>query len=143
MNKKALGGVIILGGLAFIGLIWFKRNKPTLGSKQLAQLQAQSNNLATSADAIDKPFEYSQQVIQGQGANPYVTSLFEPNFNNLTPKEKEELAVAVNNACPSCSGLDFSANISNQIAQNMQNADFSQLANLNLANIDWSNIKIK
>jgi hypothetical protein len=141
MNKKTLGVVIVLGGIAFIGFIWFKRNKPTVGIAQLDKLKAQSNNLATSADSIDKPFQYTQQAVQNQGTNPYIKSLFEPNFDNLTVKEKEELRLAVNSVSP------YSANIDNivtgQIALNMQNADFSQLGNLGLANIDWSNIKIQ
>lgn len=140
MNKRALEGILILGGIAFIGFIWFRRNKPTLASTQLEKLKAQSNNLATSADSIDKPFEYSQQQIQNQGGNPYVDNLFAPNFSNLTPKEKEDLAVSVNNACPSCTNLDDL--VTGQIALNMQNADFSQLGNIGMANIDWSNIKI-
>jgi hypothetical protein len=101
MNKKGLGGVVILGGLAFIGFIWFRRNKPTIATTQLAQLQTQSNNLATSADTIDKPFEYSQQVIQNQGANPYLPS-------TLSPAEQAQVAQAVTESVDCGLGLAWS-----------------------------------
>ena len=74
MKKEYIGGLLILGGVAFIGFTWFKRNKPTVASSQLNTLNAQSNNLATSADTIDKPFEYTQEVKDSQGQNPYVQS---------------------------------------------------------------------
>ena len=36
MKKENIGLVVILGGVAFIGYIWFNRNKPKLADKQLA-----------------------------------------------------------------------------------------------------------
>lgn len=74
MKKEYIGGLLILGGVAFIGFTWFRRNKPTVASSQLATLNAQSNNLATSADTIDKNFVYTQDIIQNQGQNPYIQS---------------------------------------------------------------------
>ena len=142
MKKESLGLLVILGGVAIIGFIWFKRNKPQIAQSQLAKLTAQSNNLATSADTIDKPFEYSDDVINNSGINPNSSGGM---FSNLTPTQVKDLGNAVNQACPSCSNLDFGASISNQITQNMQNAnlDFSHLGDLHLANLDFSNIKIK
>jgi hypothetical protein len=58
MNKKALGGLVMLGGIAFIGFIWFKKNKPNISNKQLEYLTSQSNNLNAGANNIDKPFDY-------------------------------------------------------------------------------------
>jgi hypothetical protein len=142
MKKENIGSVVILVGIGIIGFIWFKRNKPTTSDKQLADLTAQSNALNTgSAENIDKPFEYSQEVINTAGSNPYSSSTVGDMYSNMTPAEINALGEAVNQACPSCAGL---ANLgTSQITQNMQNADFSQLGNLGLANIDWSNIKIK
>ena len=141
MKKESIGLLVILGGVAIIGFIWFKRNKPTTSDKQFADLQAQSNALNTgSVESIAKPFEYSQQVINSAGSNPYSSSTVGDMYSNLTPAEIKSLGEAVNQACPSCASL---GNIgTSQITQNMQNADFSQLGNLGLANIDWSNIKI-
>jgi hypothetical protein len=141
MKKQNIGAFVILAGIGIIGFIWFKRNKPTTDVKQLANLQTQSNALNTgSAESIDKPFEYNQQAINNAGSNPYSSSTVGDMFSNLTPAQVKDLKDAVNQTCPSCGSLD---NIgTNQIAINMQNADFSQLGNLGLANIDWSNIKI-
>jgi hypothetical protein len=141
MKKQNIGLVVILGGVAFIGFIWFNRNKPKLADKQLADLTAQSNSLQAGADTIDKPFEYGQDAINNAGSNPYTNSTVGNMYSNMTPAEIKALGEAVNQACPSCAGL---GNIgTGQIALNMQNADFSQLGNLGLGNIDWSNIKIK
>jgi hypothetical protein len=138
MKKQNIGLVVILGGIAFIGFIWFKKNKPTTADKQLADLTAQSNSIQAGADTIDKPFEYSQDVKNSAGSNPYSSSTTGDMYSNMTPAQVQALKDAVNQVCPSCANLDFGTNLSNQISQNMQNIDFSQLAN-----IDWSNIKIK
>jgi hypothetical protein len=74
MKKEYIGGLIILGGVAFMGYTWFKRNKPTIANKQLTDLTNQLNNLSTSADTIDKPFEYTQTVKDTQGQNPFIQS---------------------------------------------------------------------
>ena len=141
MKKQNIGLVVILGGVAFIGFIWFNRNKPKLADKQLADLTAQSNSLQAGADSIDKAFEYSEDVKNSAGSNPYTNSTVGNMYSNMTPAEVKALGEAVNQACPSCAGL---ANLgTSQITLNMQNADFSQLGNLGLGNIDWSNIKIK
>ena len=135
MKKQNIGLVVILGGVAFIGFIWFKRNKPQLSDKQLADLTAQSNSLQAGADTIDKPFQYGQDAINNAGSNPYSNSTF--TMGALTAQESQAIKDSIGTI------FDPSAMISNQIALNMQNADFSQLGNLGLANIDWSNIKIK
>jgi hypothetical protein len=126
MDKKGLGGLIILVGIAFIGFVWFRRNKPVIADKQLQDLKNQSNNLATSADSIDKPFDYSEQSILNQGVNPYVWSL-DIDYTNLTPKEREDLDMSV--ICPLCSGLNFVGKTSKEVSQNLRK-------------VSWSNIKI-
>ncbi len=134
MKKENIGAVVILAGITIIGFIWFKRNKPTTADKQLTDLTNKSTGLKVgSVEDIDKPFQYNQEIINNAGHNMY---------SNLTPAEIKELKDAVNQACPSCANLDFGANLSNQIAQGLQNVDFSHL-NLGFPNIDWSNIKIK
>lgn len=141
MKKQNIGAVVILAGIGIIGFMWFKRNKPNTADKQLTDLTAQSNALNTgSAESIDKPFEYSQQAINSAGSNPYSNSTVENLYSNLTPAEIKALSVSINQACPNCSTLgNFGTS---QIAINTQNADFSQLGNIGMANIDWSNIKI-
>lgn len=133
MGKGSIGGIIILGGIAFIGFVWFKKNKPQLSEKQLSDLTTKSNSI--QAGAIDKPFEYSQSVINNVGVNPYVESTF--IMGDLTPKQEKDIKNSIGEI------YDPNTMITNQIAQNMKNADFSQLSNLGLDKIDWSNIKIK
>lgn len=71
MKKENIGLVFILGGVAFIGFTWFNRNKPQLAEKQLADLKNQSGSIKSGAMAIDKPFEYSSQVLNTATQNPY------------------------------------------------------------------------
>lgn len=135
MKKESAGMILILGGIAFMGFIWFKRNKPQLSEKQLTDLAVQSNNIQSGAETIDKPFEYGQSVINSAGINPYVESTF--TMGDLTPKQEKDIKDSI--------GIIFDPNtiISNQISENMKDADFSQLGNLGLSNFDFSNIKIK
>lgn len=135
MKKESVGMILILGGIAFIGIIWFKRNKPQVSEKQLADLTAKSNSIQAGADTIDKPFEYGQSVISNVGVNPYVESTF--TMGDVTDEQWKKIKDSI--------GTIFDPNtmISNQISENMKNADFSQLGNLGLANLDFSNIKIK
>ena len=131
MKKENIGMLVILGGVAIIGFFWFKRNKPQLAKSQLADLTAQSADLSAGARGIDKPFVYSQNAINSAGSNPYTnSSITSGMYSNMTPAEVTALTVAVQQACPSCANLDFGASISNQISQG-------------LANLDFSNIKIK
>jgi hypothetical protein len=133
MKKENIGTVIILLGIGLIGLIWFKRNKPTTGDKQLSDLKAKSNNLATTADSIDKPFEYSQETLQNQGANPYTSSTLA--MGTLTPQQIKDIKDSIGTI------LDPSAIYSGQI--NLQNSNLNQFSNYDFSNVDWSNIKIK
>lgn len=135
MKKESVGMILILGGIAFIGIIWFKRNKPQVSEKQLADLTAKSNSIQAGADTIDKPFEYGQSAISNVGVNPYVESTF--TMGDVTDEQWKKIKDSI--------GTIFDPNtmISNQISENMKNADFSQLGNLGLANLDFSNIKIK
>ena len=71
MNKSNLGALIILGGVAIIGFVWFRRNKPTTSDKQLAELIAKSNSIA---DSIDKPFVYTEEQKKNRFKNPYTSS---------------------------------------------------------------------
>jgi hypothetical protein len=69
MKKKSLGALVILAGIGLIGFIWFKKNKPTMSDKQLADLTAQSN-----AENIDKPFEYGDANIKNNLINPFTST---------------------------------------------------------------------
>ena len=53
MKKEYLGTLILIGGIAVIGFVWFKRNKPTIASTQLSDLAMQPYK---SSQVIDVPF---------------------------------------------------------------------------------------
>jgi hypothetical protein len=137
MKKENIGSAIILAGIAIIGFIWFKRNKPQTANKQLGDLTAQSNALqAGSVEGIDKPFEYSQNTINNASSNPYSESTF--TMGALTPQQIKDIKNSIGTV------FDPTTMASNQIAQNMQNANFTKLDGIiGVANIDWSKVKIK
>lgn len=43
----------MIGGISFIGFVWFKRNKPTIANTQLSDLEMQPYK---SSQVIDVPF---------------------------------------------------------------------------------------
>ena len=42
-TKNKVGVLFILGGIALVGVYWFKKNKPTIGQSQAKGLEALSN----------------------------------------------------------------------------------------------------
>jgi hypothetical protein len=124
-TKEKVGALIILGGVALIGFYWFKKNKPTIASSQAKGLEALSNFYKTGGtdEALIKGYTPpdTQQI-----------SLAQVDYSNLTPKEKEDLKKAIG-TIPDPSSL-----VSNQISQNMQNADFSSLANSGIVGVTFN-----
>jgi hypothetical protein len=124
-TKDKIGALIILGGVALIGVYWFKKNKPTLASKQAKGLEALSNFYKTGGTDETLIKGYTPPEIQQ-------ISLAQVDYSKLTPKELEDLKKAIGTI------PDPSASISNQISQNMQNADFSNLSNLGIAGVTFN-----
>ena len=138
MKKESAGALVILSGIAIIGFVWFKRNKPQIATTQLANLNAQANNIGAGANLIDIPFVYSQETINSQGVNPYSNTI-NLDASSFTPADIANIKTVTGGI------TDVQTSISNQIAQNLQNssASLTQLGNLGLTQADWSNIKIK
>ena len=124
-TKDKIGALIILGGVALIGVYWFKKNKPTLASKQAKGLEALSNFYKTGGTDETLIKGYTPPEIQQ-------ISLAQVDYSKLTPKELEDLKKAIGTS------PDPSASLSNQISQNMQNADFSNLSNLGIAGVTFN-----
>lgn len=123
--KEKIGAIIILGGVALIGVYWFKKNKPTIASSQAKGLEALSNFYKTGGT--------DEALIKGYTPpNAPQISLAQVNYSNLTPKELEDLRKAIG-TIPDPSKL-----VSNQISQNMQNADFSSLANSGITGVTFN-----
>jgi hypothetical protein len=81
MKKSNLGALVVLAGIAIIGFVWFRKNKPTTSDKQLADLIAKSNSIEYD---IDKPFQYTEEQKKNRLKNPYSSSW------SLLSKEQQE-----------------------------------------------------
>lgn len=137
-TKNKIGALVVLGGIALLGLYWFKKNKPTTSSSQAKGIQALSNYYETGAGGFEETF------IKGQGAytppqageitigGVKQSLLANVDYTKLTPKQIEDLKNSIG-VIPDPSNM-----VSNQIAQNLQNADFSGLANLGLTGVTFN-----
>ena len=137
-TKNKIGALVVLGGIALIGVYWFKKNKPTIATSQAKGLQALSNYYETGSGAFE------ETLIKGQGGYTPPQSgeitiggvkqslLANVDYTKLTPKQVEELKQAIG-TIPDPSNM-----VSNQIAQNMQNVDFSSLSNLGLTGVTFN-----
>jgi hypothetical protein len=136
--KKGIGALIILGGVALIGIYYFKKNKPTVASSQAKGLQALSNYYQSGSASFDETYipspksetnlkvDYGQLVIGGVPQSV----LANVDYTKLTPKEVEALKQSLGTI------PDFS--VTNQIAQNINNTDFSALSNLGLIGVTFN-----
>lgn len=115
METKKIGALVILGGIAILGYVYFKKNKPTIGSSQSKGLEALSNFYKTGGGQEDT-------YIKGSAYTPSQSegiSLAQVDYSKLTPKEIEDLKKAIGNI------PDPSSMVSNQISQNLQGANFT------------------
>lgn len=136
-NKNKIGALIILGGVALIGFYWFKKNKPTFASKQGKGLQALSNFYQTGGgneDTFIKGNTAIKSQLSSETKKCGITQSWYADvcYKNLTPKEKEDLKKAIGTI------PDTSLIASNQIGQNLQGADFSNLSNLGIAGVTFN-----
>ena len=111
-TKNKVGVLVILGGIALIGVYWFKKNKPTVGQSQAKGLQALSDFYKTGGTDDELIKGYTPPTIQG-------ISLAQVDYSKMTPKEIEDLKKSIGTIA------DPSLLVSNQISQNLQGADFT------------------
>lgn len=136
-NKNKIGALVILGGIALIGYVYFKKNKPKVASSQARGLQALSNYYQTGSGGFEETLiggtgytpPKSGQLTIGGVEQSVLTNL---DYRKLTPKEVEDLKNSMG-VIP-----DPASMVSNQIAQNMQNADFSNLSNLGIVGVTFT-----
>lgn len=137
-TKEKIGTLVILGGVALIGVYWFKKNKPTIASSQSKGLQALSNYYQTGSGAFE------ETLIKGQGGytppqageitigGVKQSLLANVDYSKMTPKQIEDLRKAIG-TIPDPSNIT-----SNQISQNLQSANFSNLANLGITGVTFN-----
>jgi hypothetical protein len=111
-TKNKIGVLVILGGIALIGVYWFKKNKPTVGQSQAKGLQELSDFYKTGGTDDELIKGYTPPTIQG-------ISLAQVDYSKMTPKEIEDLKKSIGTIA------DPSLLVSNQISQNLQGADFT------------------
>jgi hypothetical protein len=111
-TKNKVGVLVILGGIALIGVYWFKKNKPTVGQSQAKGLEALSDFYKTGGTDDELIKGYTPPTIQG-------ISLAQVDYSKMTPKEIEDLKKSIGTIA------DPSLLVSNQISQNLQGADFT------------------
>lgn len=124
-TKNKIGALIILGGVALIGIYYFKKNKPTIASSQAKGLEALSNFYKTGGTDDTLIRGYTPSTMQG-------ISLAQVDYSKMTPKEIEDLKKAIGTI------PDPSASISNQISENMQSADYSNLSSLGIVGVTFN-----
>jgi hypothetical protein len=144
-TKNKVGVLVILGGVALIGIYWFRKNKPTIAQSQAKGLEALSNFYKTGGT--------DDEYIKGYKA-PTTSQISIGSF--ISGQESKAIAesanLAVNCSIPFLAeqnGIDCTEycktnpkncpSYTNQIAKNLQDVDFSDLSRLGLAGIDFSN----
>jgi len=79
--KNKIGALVVLGGIALIGLYWFKKNKPTIASSQAKGLQALSNYYQTGSGGYEETFI--------EGSKPYIA----PRQENFLISTQQQQAI--------------------------------------------------
>ena len=128
-TKNKIGILLVLGGIALLGVYYFKKNKPTVASTQLKKLQELSNYYGSGAGANEETY------LKGTGYTiPKVEgiSLAQLDYTNLTPKQIEDIKKSVGNI------VDPTKMITDQIAKNLENKDFGN----DFAGLKFDNIKL-
>jgi len=131
-NKKKIGALIVLGGIALLGYSYFKKNKPTMASSQ-------ANELERESDLYKKGIIKDDTVIKGINLQDTKTD----RYGGLFSMSEKDLAQVQKNIDINMTKF-FGGNAPNQMAQNFQNTDFSTLPDLSKidwSKIDWSKIK--
>lgn len=136
-TKNKIGALVILVGVALIGFIYFKKNKPKIGESQKKGLEALSNfykneggkeETFIKGDTRIDPLRAGEVVVGGVRQS----LLANVDYTKLNEKQIEELKQAIGNI------PDPSLLVSNQIAQNLQGADFSNLSNLGIEGVTFN-----
>jgi hypothetical protein len=122
-TKNKVGVIVILGGIDLIGIYLFIKNKSNVNLTQLKGLQDLSNYYKTgSGEDVKLTTGQTQAIKPCRGiiiGGICQSLLANVDYTKMTPKEIEALKQSIGTI------PDPSTLIPNQIAQNMQNADFT------------------
>lgn len=143
--KNKIGVLVLLGGVALIGAYWFKKNKSTIGSNQLIGLKNLLNFYKTSGGNEETFIRGNTAIKRTDEFNPdIITNQVKKDINKQTNLaincSMPFLAMQNNIDCTEyCkTNPDNCPSYTNPIAQNLQNADFSNLSSLGLAGVTFN-----
>lgn len=89
METKKIGALVILGGIAILGYVYFKKNKPTTSESQIKEIERKEKELAQSMTDIDKSDFTKAKELQSK----ILKIRYGKKTTDLT---KEELAITAN-----------------------------------------------
>lgn len=99
-NKNKIGALVILGGIALLGYVYFKKNKPTIASSQLTGLENLSNYYKSGGSQEDTKVnvDYTVQPISNKfqdslGSSPFLDPAFAKQLQYSNREIKENMAV--------------------------------------------------
>lgn len=132
-TKNKIGALLVLGGIALLGVYYFKKNKPTVAESQAKALEALSNYYESGTGAQEETY------IKGTGytipQSQSILNIAPLDFKNIPAKESEALNKFLSTV------PDPSKFITDQIGQNLENKDFgNQYMNWGVLNFD--NLKL-
>lgn len=88
-TKNKIGALLVLGGIALLGVYYFKKNKPTVAESQTKELEKLSNDYK-DGNVVQEKMTVGAYTPAIDGLN-FNLGLAKIDFLNLTPKEKEAL----------------------------------------------------
>jgi hypothetical protein len=132
-TKNKIGTLLVLGGIALLGVYYFKKNKPTIASTQLEGLEALSNYYESGVGANEETYIKGTAYVAPKSQS--ILNLVPLDFTNLTPKQSEDLNKFLSTV------PDPTKFITDQIEQNLENKDFGNQY-MSWGGLNFDNIKL-
>jgi len=91
-NKKKIGALVVIGGIALLGAYWFKKNKPTVALSQANKLERESDLYKTGVikdDTVIKSFNLQNTKSDRYGG------LFQLSDKDLAQVEKNIASIGM------------------------------------------------
>jgi len=152
-NKNKIGALVILGGIALLGYVYFKKNKPTIAETQLEGLENLSNFYKSGGVQEDTRInvDYTVQPINNNfqdslGSSPFLDPAFAKQLQDANRQSKENMALYGTPYNPN-NRSDTSYTMFPELESfgkiTLSQEAVNSIANMNtgLAGIDFSNLK--
>ena len=158
-NKNKIGAVIVLGGIAILGYVYFKKSKPVVATTQLKGLEELSNFYKSGGAKDDTKInvDYTIQPITNPFQDSIGSSIFlDPSFakqlQNADIEKRDNLALygvpynpnkPIDNSNSMFPELENLFNVGKITLSDEAVKNLSQLSDFQtgLDKIDWSKVK--